>query len=179
LYRVTQSFYARQYTSMWAPVVARQIFNNFQAFATCLSACDFYKFNCFNDTLFQINQISKFSAVHNVLNKPPCKQPHFHWNVTTFLDETFPGRWVGKGGPTACPPRSPDLTALDFFAWGFIKGVVCSRKVRDLAVFRQRVIEAFELITRHMLINTWQKLENRFDICRAITDAHIEAYLCA
>jgi hypothetical protein len=51
-----------------------------------------------------------------------------------------------------------------------------SRKVRDLADLRQRIIEAVELITRHMLINTWQKLENRLDICRATTGAHIEVY---
>ena len=45
-------------------------------------------------------------------------------DVTTFLDETFPGRWVGRGGPTAWPPRSLDLTPLDFFAWGFINLLV-------------------------------------------------------
>jgi hypothetical protein len=67
--------------------------------------------------------------------------PHFHRNVTTFLDETFPGRWVGRRGPTAWPPRSPDLTPLDFFAWGCIKDVVCSRKVRDLADLKQGIIE--------------------------------------
>jgi len=39
---------------------------------------------------------------------------------------------------------------------------------------RQRVIEAVELIAPHMLINTWQKLEYRLDICRATTGAHIE-----
>jgi hypothetical protein len=102
--------------------------------------------------------------------------PHFHRDVTTFLDETFPGRWVGRGGPTAWPPRSPDLTPLDFFAGGFIKDIVYRRKVRDLADFRQRIIEAVELITPHMLINTWQELEYRLDICRATTGAHIEVY---
>src|SRR5215475_8559763 len=80
--------------------------------------------------------------------------PHFHRDVTTFLDETFPGRWVGRGGPTAWPPRSPDLTPLDFFAWEFIKDVVYSRKFRELADLRQRIIEEVELITPHMLINT-------------------------
>jgi hypothetical protein len=105
--------------------------------------------------------------------------PHFHRDVTTFLDETFPGRWIGRGGPTAWPPRSPDLTQLDFFAWWFIKDVVHSRKVRDLADLRQRIIEAVELITPHVLINTWQELEYRLDICRATTGAHIEVYGCA
>jgi hypothetical protein len=91
--------------------------------------------------------------------------PHFHKAVTTFLDETFPGLCVGKGGPTAWPPRSPDLTPLDFFARGFIKDVVCSRKVRDVADLRQRLFEEVELITPHMLINTWQELEYRLGIC--------------
>jgi hypothetical protein len=59
---------------------------------------------------------------------------------------------------------------------GIIKDVAYSRKVLDLADFRQRIIEAVELITPHMLINTWQKLENRLDICRATTGAHIEVY---
>jgi hypothetical protein len=59
---------------------------------------------------------------------------------------------------------------------GFIKDVVYSRKVRDLADLRQRIIEAVDLITLHMLINTWQKLENRLDVCQARTGAHIEVY---
>jgi hypothetical protein len=85
---------------------------------------------------------------------------HIHRDITTFLDDTFPGRWIGRGSPTACPPpRSPDLTPLDIFEWGFIKDVVYSRKVRDLADLRQRTIEAVELITPLMLINTWQELE--------------------
>jgi hypothetical protein len=71
------------------------------------------------------------------------------------------------------------LTPLDFFAWGFIKDVEYSRKVRDLADLRQRIIEAVELIIHHMLINTWQRVENSLGICRATTGAHIEVYLRA
>jgi hypothetical protein len=68
------------------------------------------------------------------------------------------------------------LTPLDFFSWGFNKDVVYSRKVRDLVDLRQRIIEAVELITLQMLINTWQKLENRLDVCQATTGTHIEVY---
>ena len=64
--------------------------------------------------------------------------------------------FISRGGPTAWPLRSPDFTSLKFFAWGFIKDVVYRRKVRDLADLRQGIIEAVELITPHMLINTWQ-----------------------
>ena len=79
-------------------------------------------------------------------------------------------------GPTAWPPSSPDLTPVDLFAWGFIKDVVYRRKVRDLADLRQRIVEAVELITTHVLLNTWQEPEYRLDICRVTTAAHIEVY---
>jgi hypothetical protein len=46
-----------------------------------------------------------------------------------------------------------------------MKDVVYRRKVLDLADLRQRIIEAVEPITPHMLINTWQELEYRLDIC--------------
>jgi len=36
-----------------------------------------------------------------------------------------------------------------------------------------------ELKTAHMLINMWQELEYRLDICRATAGAHIEVYGCA
>jgi hypothetical protein len=71
------------------------------------------------------------------------------------------------------------LTPLYFSAWGFIKDVVYSRKVQDLADLRQRIIELVELITPHMLINMWKELEYHLDICRATTGAHIEVYGCA
>ena len=54
------------------------------------------------------------------------------------------------------------------------KDDVYRRKVRDLADLRQGIIEAVELITLHMLINTWQELEYRLGICRATTGSHIE-----
>jgi len=41
---------------------------------------------------------------------------------------------------------------------------------------RQRIIEAVELVRPHMLINTWQELEYRLDICQATVGAHIEGY---
>jgi hypothetical protein len=41
---------------------------------------------------------------------------------------------------------------------------------------RQPIFEAIQLKTPHMLINTWQELEYRLDICRATTGAHIEGY---
>jgi hypothetical protein len=33
-------------------------------------------------------------------------------------------RWIGRGDPMEWTSRSPDMTAMDFFLWGFMKGNV-------------------------------------------------------
>jgi hypothetical protein len=40
------------------------------------------------------------------------------------LGEKFPNEWTRKSRPTPWTPRSPDLTVIDFFFWGYIKNIV-------------------------------------------------------
>ena len=54
--------------------------------------------------------------------------PHYVITVCKFLDEQAPNRWKGRRGPVEWPPRSPDLTPMDFFFWVFVKNKVFSRK---------------------------------------------------
>ena len=46
-----------------------------------------------------------------------------HWclNVRHRLNTVFLGRWIGRDGPTPWPQRSPNLTPLDFFFFGYVK----------------------------------------------------------
>ncbi|KAJ4449220.1 hypothetical protein ANN_00617 [Periplaneta americana] len=45
---------------------------------------------------------------------------HFSSTARRYLDRRFPDRWIGRGGPIAWPPRSPDLNPLDFYLWGHL-----------------------------------------------------------
>jgi len=47
--------------------------------------------------------------------------PHNSNVVKNFLKSQFPEKWIGTNGPISWPPRSPDLTPLDFFCGGFLK----------------------------------------------------------
>lgn len=49
---------------------------------------------------------------------------HYGREVGHYLDGTFPSRWIGRGGPIARPPRSPDLSCLDFFLRKQLKSVI-------------------------------------------------------
>jgi hypothetical protein len=43
------------------------------------------------------------------------------------LDRETARRWIGRGGPIAWPPRSPDLTPLGIFLWSYVKNIVFQR----------------------------------------------------
>ena len=68
-----------------------------------------------------------------------------------FLDATFPERWIGRDGPTPWPPRSPDITPLDYFLWGYVKDKVFSTSVPDITNLKARITDAFATITEHIL----------------------------
>ena len=62
--------------------------------------------------------------------------------VRRFLDQTFPDRWMGRDGPMLWPPRSPDLTPLDFFLWGYVKDIVYRTPVPNIDELIMRITAA-------------------------------------
>jgi hypothetical protein len=41
--------------------------------------------------------------------------------VMQHLKDTFPNWWIDRGSTIQRPPRSPDITPLDFCLWGWMK----------------------------------------------------------
>lgn len=101
---------------------------------------------------------------------------HYSAIVQDALNAKFPNRWIGRGGPIAWPPRSPDLTPCDFFFWGYVKNIVYSEKIRNLAHLRERIRYAVSTVTGEMLCNVWAEIDHRLDVCRATNGRHVEVY---
>ena len=47
--------------------------------------------------------------------------PHYALCSRQVMNEISDKKWIGRGGPVAWPPRSPDLTLPNYFLWGFAK----------------------------------------------------------
>ncbi|GFT30796.1 uncharacterized protein TNCV_759671 [Trichonephila clavipes] len=45
-----------------------------------------------------------------------------------LLKDTFGDRLISRFGPVNWPPRSCDLTPLDYFLWGYVKSMRISHK---------------------------------------------------
>ncbi|ERL88657.1 hypothetical protein D910_06041, partial [Dendroctonus ponderosae] len=63
--------------------------------------------------------------------------PHNLSLVRNNLDVTFPGTWIGRNGPILWPPRSPDLSSLDFLLCGAVKNAVYKNKYFNLNALQE------------------------------------------
>ncbi|CAH2086623.1 unnamed protein product [Euphydryas editha] len=78
---------------------------------------------------------------------------HFRRSVRQWLDESFPNRWIGRGGPIPWPARCPDITPVDFYVWGHMKALVYDNLTGPISsqeVLRQRIIDAASIMRNNL-----------------------------
>ena len=104
--------------------------------------------------------------------------PHYTRHVREYLIESFPNRWLGRGGPVAWPPRSPDLTPPDYYLWGHMT-LVYETKVESRVALRDRIFAAAEHIRNHPdnIASATQSLLMRAENCIATGGGHFEQLL--
>jgi hypothetical protein len=91
--------------------------------------------------------------------------PHYLEAVREYLNTRFSG-W---------PPRSPDLTPLDFVFWGFVKDRVYVPPLpANVTELGTRITAAVAEVTPEMLRRVWQEIDYRWDVCRITNGSHIE-----
>ena len=96
--------------------------------------------------------------------------------VRRRLQELFPGLVVGIGHNIEWPPRSPDLTPLDFFLWGHIKAKVYQTPPANLQVLRRRIQDAFRELRRDRRVQrrAMDAMYQRAIRCVARNGRHVE-----
>lgn len=104
---------------------------------------------------------------------------HFSRTARRYLDRRFPDRWIGRGGPIAWPPRSPDLNPLDFYLWGHLKSLVYSSPVPDLESLRNRIVACSEDIrnTPGVWDRVRRSMRHRCEVCIQAGGGHFEHLL--
>jgi transposase len=106
-----------------------------------------------------------------------------HFGGLNWLDENFPERWMGRGtrrhpAPYPWPPRSPDLTVMDFFFWGYLKsklyGATPYRDLQSLrdAITRETAAVPLDMIQRSIR----QGYVNRLKKCVLLRGRQVEVY---
>lgn len=99
---------------------------------------------------------------------------HYGRGPRQWLNVHFPGKWIGRAGPVAWPPRSPDLTPLDFFVWGTLKQKVYEVPINDLQSLQRRIVQACEEITDVQCQSSTRSVIDRCNACLRAGGYHFE-----
>lgn len=86
-------------------------------------------------------------------------------NVVDCLNVNFGQQWIGNNGPIRWPARSPDLTPLDFFFWGYIKNKVYLNRTNTVEELRNRFETAVRELTNIHVRNSIDGVRKRCRLC--------------
>ncbi|GFT87485.1 hypothetical protein TNCV_2395871 [Trichonephila clavipes] len=76
-----------------------------------------------------------------------------------LLKDTFGDRLISRFGPVNWPPRSCDLTPLDYFLWGYVKSLVYADKPQTLDHLEDNIRRVIADIRPQMLEKSHRKLD--------------------
>jgi transposase len=94
--------------------------------------------------------------------------------VKQYLVTEFGNQIIGYGGFEEWPPRSPDLTPLDFFLWGYLKQQVYATPQETLQDFKRRITDACANVSPSMLQRVQCEILTRIQMCIAADGAKFE-----
>ncbi|KAJ8951697.1 hypothetical protein NQ318_012239 [Aromia moschata] len=86
--------------------------------------------------------------------------------VRNWLNSEFNEHWIGRDGPILWPPRSPDLTILDFYLWGRLKQIVYREPLEnDEEQLKTRIQNAVKSLSIEEIRNSFNEFRARIEIC--------------
>ncbi|GFT25523.1 putative transposable element [Trichonephila clavipes] len=84
-----------------------------------------------------------------------------------LLKDTFGDRLNSCFGPVNCPPRSCDLTPLDYFLWGYVKSLVYADNPQTLDRLEDNIRRVIAGIRLQMLEKVIENWTSRLDYIRS------------
>ncbi|GFV37924.1 putative transposable element [Trichonephila clavipes] len=90
-----------------------------------------------------------------------------------LLKDTFGDRLISRFGPVNWPPRSCDLTLLDYFLQGYIKSLVYADKTQTLDHLEDNIRRVIADIRPQMLEKVIENWTSRLDYIRASRCSHM------
>lgn len=99
--------------------------------------------------------------------------PHISRVNMDLLRGKFGESLISRNGPTAWPPRSCDLTPLDYFLWGHVKSKVYSNHPTTLHELEANIHRAIAEIPAEMVHRVIENWRERMTVCKKSRGGHL------
>ena len=90
-----------------------------------------------------------------------------------LLFENVPGRVISRNGDCNWPPRSCDLTPLDFFLWGYVKDKFHADAPQSIQELKEKIRTVIDEIEAQMCENVMENLIKRAWSCKRNRGCHM------
>ncbi|GFW72779.1 putative DD41D transposase [Trichonephila clavipes] len=94
-----------------------------------------------------------------------------------LLKDTLGDHLISRFGPVNWPPRSCDLTPLNYFLWGYVKSLVYADKPQTLDHLEDNIRRVIADIPPQMLEKVIENWTSRLDYIRASRGSHMPEIL--
>ena len=96
--------------------------------------------------------------------------------VTDRLHQLFGNRVISLNEEVEWPPRSPDLTPLDFFLWGHLKSRIFSSPPANIEELRRRIVDETDVVRQdgNLIRRACQGMLRRAQLCIRRNGGHVE-----
>ena len=121
-----------------------------------------------------IPELRRTRRLRNTCFQQDGAPPHWGLEVRAFLDAHFPGNWIGRSGSISWPPRSPDITPLDYYLWGKVKADVFTRKPQTVEQMKSFITQSIQGISRSEIESTFDNFVKRLDWCIQAEGGHFQ-----
>ncbi|XP_065223877.1 uncharacterized protein LOC135848033 [Planococcus citri] len=122
----------------------------------------------------ELKRKRKYSATWFQQDGATC---HSADKTITLLREHFHDRIISRNTKIPWPPRSPDLSACDYFLWGYLKSKVYVNKPQTLTDLQNNIIHECALISQGMLAKVFNNFRKRLEECVENDGKHLNCVI--
>lgn len=120
-----------------------------------------------------INQLHD-DELHNGYFQQDNARPHVARVTMEYLRQFYDERLISDG---RYPPRSCDLSPLDYFLFPLLKNTIFKNPVQTLDVLQERIVENCLAVTPDLLIKVFNNMGQRVNLCIQEQGRHFQHLL--
>ncbi|XP_044762467.1 uncharacterized protein LOC123319508 [Coccinella septempunctata] len=130
----------------------------------------------------------KKSSLYTILKKdfnaetwfqPDGATCHTSNQSLAVVNQLFPEKVISRRGTINWPPRSPDLTPLDYFMWGYIEQKVYENKPPTLLQLKHNIRTEMAAISGEMCRRVVANFRFRLEECQQSEGQHLDNIILA
>lgn len=127
--------------------------------------------------LLRVYELPEIGAIQDIWWAQDGAPAHRNREVIARIRAIFRENIIALGHVVEWPPRSPDLTPLDFSLWGYLKSKVFTTPPTNLEELRERIIFHCNLLREgDFIVNSIRGMRRRANICIQRDGRQVEGF---